>query len=268
MPYFATKDNCKLYYEERGEGKAVVFIHGWSCNRHFYKTHLPAFYPKYKVLSYDLRGHGDSERPEKGLTIPHFARDLKELIEYRDLKDVTLIGWSMGVYIIFDYIKQFGTENLSKIVLLDMTSKMVTDADWTYGLFGNYPLQAAVNYLEAITQNWDAIAEGFAPAMFDDDYSDKEEMAWVLSEAKKNTTHVMVNMWLSLIQQDYRELLPKIDIPTFVTYGSSKSLYAPECSEYIKEHIPNAKIAAFKGGHICHLEDAENFNKAVIEFVG
>ena len=268
MSYFTTSDNCKLYFEESGTGKAVVFIHCWSGNRHFYKKQLSEFCKKYKALSYDLRGHGDSEKPEKGLTIPRFARDLNELIEDRDFKDVTLIGWSMGVYIIFDYIKQFGTGNIDKLVLLDMTSKMVTTDNWTYGLYGNYTLQNAVNYLSAIIEDWDAVAGGFVPGMFDENYPDKEEIAWALSETKKNTVHVMVNMWLSLIRQDYRDMLPSIDVPALITYGTSKSLYAPECSEYMRDKIPNAEILPLKGGHISHFEDHDTFNKAVIDFIG
>ena len=268
MPYFATDDHCNLYYEEKGEGDAVVFIHGWSCNRNFYKKQLPEFQSRYKVLSYDLRGHGDSDRTEYGLTIPHFARDLKELIDYKGYENVTLIGWSMGVYIIFDYIKQFGSDNLSKIVLLDMTSKMVTDDKWSYGLFGNYPLSDAVDYLESITVNWNDVAAGFVPTMFDDNYTNKDEIAWILSEAEKNTPHVMVNMWLSLIQQDYRDMLSSIDVPTLITYGTSKSLYEPECSEYIKDNIPGAKILPLHGGHISHFEDYKTFNKEVIDFIG
>ena len=66
MPYFATEDNCKIYYEESGEGEAVVFVHGWDCNRHFFKKQIPEFAKNYHVLAYDLRGHGDSDRPEKG----------------------------------------------------------------------------------------------------------------------------------------------------------------------------------------------------------
>ena len=56
MPYFATEDNCRLYYEVRGQGQPVVFIHGWSVNRHFFKKQIPAFAKTYQVVSYDLRG--------------------------------------------------------------------------------------------------------------------------------------------------------------------------------------------------------------------
>jgi len=268
MPYFATRDNCKIYYEEKGTGKPVVFIHGWSANRHYYKMQIPEFRKKYKVLSYDLRGHGDSERPETGLTIPNFARDLNELIEYKGYENVTLIGWSMGVHIIFDYIKQFGTENIDKLVLLDMTPKMITDDEWTYGVRGSYSLQEAVDFLSAIATNWDVIPEIFVPNSFANDPSFENEVAWVISQAKKNTVHVMVNMWLSLIRQDYRNLLPSINVPTLITYGTSKSLYGPECSEYMKDKIPNAKILPLNGGHSSHMQDYDTFNKAVFDFMG
>lgn len=80
MPYFATSDHCKLYYEEHGEGQAVVFIHGWSATHHIFKKQLSLFSQKYKVLSYDLRGHGDSEKTEYGLYMSRLAQDLMAAI--------------------------------------------------------------------------------------------------------------------------------------------------------------------------------------------
>ena len=50
MPYFVTEDNCKLYYEEHGQGRPVIFIHGWGCNRHYFKKQYPAFEKHFKVL--------------------------------------------------------------------------------------------------------------------------------------------------------------------------------------------------------------------------
>lgn len=270
MPFFATEDNCKIYYEEKGNGKAVVFVHGWSCNRHYFKKQIPEFIKKYKVLSYDLRGHGDSDRTERGLTLAQFAKDLKNLIEYRDLKDVVLVGWSMGVHIIFEYIKNYGCGNISKIVLIDMTAKMMADEseNWPHTIFGKYSRADAMDYLEQIADNWDAVAEGFVPAMFADGYTDKDEIEWVLSMAKKNTPHVMVNMWLAIVQKDYRNMLDKITVPALITYGAKKSLYAPENSQWLKDNIKGSELAAFDGGHIHFLQDAENFNKTVIDFIG
>ena len=268
MPYFATQDNCRLYYELRGEGKAVVFIHGWDCNRHFFKKQVPEFAKKYNVVSFDLRGHGDSDRPEKGLYLARFAADVKELIEYLNLKDVVLIGWSMGVHIILEYINNYGCENISKVVLIDMTAKMVAEPneDWPHALFQNYTRADGMAYLEQIAQNWDAVAEGFVPAMFSTGPC-QDEIPWVLEMAKRNTTHVMVNMWLAIIQKDYRDMLDKVTVPCLITYGELESLYHPENSVWLQEHIPGSELAGFNGGHIHFLQDPENFNKRVMEFI-
>jgi pimeloyl-ACP methyl ester carboxylesterase len=268
MSYFATEDNCKLYFEEHGEGKAVVFIHGWSCNRHYFKKQLPTFRNRYKVLSYDLRGHGDSDRTEYGLTLAQFAKDLKDLIEYRQLKDVTLIGWSMGVQIIFEYIAQYGCDNIAKTVLIDMTAKMITDDNWTYGLFENYDRKAGMDYMEEMAKCWNSVADGFVPAMFREGYPLQEDVEWTRRQAYKNTPHVMISMWLAIIQKDYRGLLPQITVPTLITYGTAKSLYCAENSKWLQEHIKGSQLAGFNGGHIHFMEDPDKFNKAVADFIG
>lgn len=271
MPYFCTEDNCKLYYEERGEGKAVVFVHGWDCSRHHFKKQVPVFREKYKVLSYDLRGHGDSDRTTKGLTLEQLAKDLKQLIEYKGLKDVTLIGWSMGVHIIWEYIKQFGCDNITKCVYIDMTPKFITDDEWDFGLFRKYSRKDAMEFIYDMAKDWDAVVDGFIPAIFakegfENKYGDLE---WAFVQARKNSTHVMMSLWLSMAMQDYRDVLPKITVPTLITYGAQSALYCAENSEYQQKNIKGSKLLAFEGcGHALHIEDPEKFNREAMAFIG
>ena len=269
MPFFTTNDNCKLFFEEKGQGKAVIFIHGWSCNRHFFKKQLPAFQKKYHVLAYDLRGHGDSERPEHGLTLTSFANDLKELIENRELKEVSLVGWSMGVHIIFEYIKNFGVNNLHKLVLVDMSARLTNDpaTNWKYPVHGGYTEYDALKFCEMITTNWPKVVTAFVPGMFGKD-TDSEEIPWATDQILRNTPHVMISMWLSMMTKDYRDLLPEITVPTLVTYGKRPSLYIPENSEYLGKRLPNAKVLSYDGGHIHFMQDSEKFNREVMEFIG
>ena len=121
MPYYHTKDGTKLYYEEMGHGSDLVFIHGWSCSHLFLKRQIPIFAQNYHAVGYDLRGHGDSDRILLGLDLPTFVDDLKSLVEDRGLKNMVLIGWSMGAQIIWEYIKNYGCESIRKIALVDMT---------------------------------------------------------------------------------------------------------------------------------------------------
>lgn len=268
MPYFATSDNTKIYYDEYGTGENIVFIHGWDCNRHFFKKQIPVFAEKYHVLSFDLRGHGDSERTEKGMNLTRFATDVKELIENRGQKNVVLIGWSMGVHIIWEYIKNFGCDNLKKVVLIDMSAKMMADAaeDWPHTIFDSYTRADGMAYLEKCANDWPGCVDDFVPAMFSDGPC-QDLIPAVKREALKNTPHVMVEMWLAIIQKDYRDMLSQITVPCLYTYGSRKSLYTKENAEWLQAHIPDCEIAAFDGGHIHFLQDADKFNKKVLDFL-
>lgn len=271
MPYFCTSDGCRLYYEEEGSGKAVVFIHGWSCNRLHFRKQLPAFIQRYKVLSYDLRGHGDSEITEKGFTLERYARDLQELIEDRGLKDFTLIGWSMGVHVIWEYIKQFGCQDISKCVYIDMTPKLVTDEQWDMGLHGRYSFEDAVRFSVNIARDWDRVWPAFLPLLFASSglKNRASELEWAGEQARKNSAYAMMSMWLSMTLKDYREILPWITVPTLITYGTESALYEEKNSIYQQKMIKDAALLAFPGcGHSLHIEDPEGFNSKVMQFIG
>ena len=80
MPYIAVADGFKIYYEDKGEGKPVVLLHGWSSNRLRYGFTVPEISEKFRVITYDHRGHGASDRPEYGLSMRRLAGDLEELM--------------------------------------------------------------------------------------------------------------------------------------------------------------------------------------------
>lgn len=270
MPFFITDDNVKLYYDDRGAGKPVILIHGWSCSRHHFKKQVPELKKNYRVITYDLRGHGDSDAPEKGLTLPRFANDLKQLIEHLELKDVSLVGWSMGTSIIFEYVKQYGCENLGKLCLIDMTPKLITDDEWKIGLYGDFDLAANLDVLNTLTSNWDEFSQVFIPGVFSKKgCKNEEDLNWMLQEVKKNTIHVLVNMWIAMAVSDYREVLPNISVPCLITYGEESCLYLAENSKYMNDKISNSTLDAFPGcGHALFFEDPDKFNKDLVEFLG
>jgi len=87
----------KLVYEERGEGKpTMVFVHGWACNRSFFASQAEYFSRRHRVVSVDLRGHGESSKPEGEYPIAAYADDIAYLIEQLGLGKVIAVGHSMG----------------------------------------------------------------------------------------------------------------------------------------------------------------------------
>jgi pimeloyl-ACP methyl ester carboxylesterase len=95
---FATSaDGVRIAYEVHGEGSpTLVFVHGWSCNRHYWAGQLEPLSTQYKVVAVDLGGHGESGRGRKAWTIESFGADVAAVVKKLDLERVVLIGHSMG----------------------------------------------------------------------------------------------------------------------------------------------------------------------------
>jgi pimeloyl-ACP methyl ester carboxylesterase len=71
-------------------------------------------------------------------TVQRMAQDLRDLLQHFKLSDVTLVGHSMGALTIWEYIRQFGTDGLSRLCLIDQSPKLVTDATWSLGVYGDF----------------------------------------------------------------------------------------------------------------------------------
>jgi len=92
-----TRDGVKVAYEERGAGSpAFVFVHGWTCNRSFFAPQADAFAKRHRVVSVDLRGHGESDTPQGAYPISAYADDIAQLIGELKLGKVIAVGHSMG----------------------------------------------------------------------------------------------------------------------------------------------------------------------------
>ncbi|MCY6482975.1 alpha/beta hydrolase [Clostridium aestuarii] len=270
MSYFLTSDNVKLYYETCGEGSPIVLIHGWSCSHLHFRDQIKELSKKYKVAALDLRGHGLSEVPNYGLTISRFAKDVKDFIEYLKLDQPSLIGWSMGTTIIFDFVRQFGCQNINKLCLIDMTPKIITDDEWNLGLYGQFSHKDNLDTMVGINTDWNEFSKVFVPAIFaKTGCKDKDLQDWAFNESLKNSPHVMARMWIDMSAQDHRDMLSSITVPTLITHGGESALYLKENSEYLNKNIPDSKLVTFDGcGHGLQLEDPEKFNKELMNFIG
>jgi CubicO group peptidase (beta-lactamase class C family)/pimeloyl-ACP methyl ester carboxylesterase len=101
--YIATPEGAKLYYEERGKGQPLIFIHGHSFDRRSWDSQFYKFSKKYRVVRYDLRGYGWSSMPSENQAAMH-ADDLMALMDRLGIKKAHLVGLSLGGFIVSDFI--------------------------------------------------------------------------------------------------------------------------------------------------------------------
>lgn len=267
MNSFTTSDYAKIYYKIRGEGKPIIFIHGFSEDHDSFRIQQRVLSKKYETITYDLRGHGISDKVDYGLNLERFALDLKELIAALDLKDVTLVGWSMGGNIIFEYIRQFGTLNIYKICIVDIGPKSLNDDKWELGLLhGKYKAKDLILDLKLIENNWIGFAEKFIKLMSPS--FDMEQFNLGLDKMRENSPHVMQAMWKSMGEKDYRDILEKIDIPTLIIFGGKSTFYSIETGKYLRDNISTSQLEIFEDcTHLLVLENPIKFNKVLEEFI-
>src|SRR5271155_1325384 len=108
-------DDIDLYYEDHGTGQPVVLIHGYPLNAHSWeKQEHVLLEAGYRVITYDRRGFGKSSQPTVGYDYDTFAADLKAVVDQLDLRQATLVGFSMGTGEVTRYLGTYGSDRVAK----------------------------------------------------------------------------------------------------------------------------------------------------------
>ena len=117
MPYITTSDGTELYYTDQGEGQPIVMSHGWPLCSDAWQVELKVFADAgYRAIAHDRRGHGRSAQTYKGNDMETYARDLAQLIDHLDLRDVVLIGHSTGGGEVVKYAARHGQARVAKVI--------------------------------------------------------------------------------------------------------------------------------------------------------
>src|SRR5687767_7579104 len=112
MGHIEVADGMRLFVEDRGRGKPVVFLHAWGLSHRFFEQQVAGLVGKNRVIAFDQRGHGASDKGDGDYDMNAFSQDLHRLLTKLDLKDVTLVGWSMGVTVALTYLQNYGTDRV------------------------------------------------------------------------------------------------------------------------------------------------------------
>jgi len=264
MAFFTTNDGCKLHYEDVGSGKVLLLIHGWSQSSGLFKKNIPELSKAFRVVSLDLRGHGESGKISHGYRIARFSEDVHELINRLDLKDVSLLGWSMGCSVIWSYWDLFGSDRLSKLVLVDEPGWLLKTPDNEVGM-STYDEVIAMN--KEILKNQEGFITGFIHSSLTVDLP-KQDVSFIIAENLKTPAEYAARLELHHWLTDWRDIIPAINIPTLIVSGR-KSFINWKSQAWIHEKIANSKIEFFEErGHFMFFEEPERFNRVVKNFIG
>lgn len=130
MSTITTQDGTQIYYKDWGEGKPVLFSHGWPLDADMWDSQMNFLAEKgYRAIAFDRRGFGRSDQPWSGYDYDTFASDINDLITHLDLQDVTLVGFSMGGGDVVRYIRRYGNQHVAGLVLLGAVTPIFGKTD-------------------------------------------------------------------------------------------------------------------------------------------
>ncbi|MGE7186303.1 alpha/beta fold hydrolase [Peribacillus sp. NPDC006672] len=264
MAFIEVEEGVRLFYEEKGQGRPIIFIHGVWMSSRFFGRQVRYFSEKYRVILLDLRSHGQSNHVHYGNTVSAYAKDLHAFIGKLELKDVILVGWSMGAFVVWDYLKQFGEGNIHSTVIVD---ELASDFKWPDFNIGAFDIDTLIALMTEIQTNRSPFLQSFLASMFKNELS-VADASWMLGEVTKMPESIASAILFDQSIVDYREFLPKINVPTLLCFGRLEKVIPVAAGEHLLKNIPNSELVIFEDScHCPFIEESALFNETVDGFI-
>lgn len=257
-------DGAVMKYTDTGTGPAVLLVHGVCMTSIFFENNIEALAEAHRVIAVDLRSHGDSPTAQSGNTVAQYARDLHDLLIHLDLDDVTGVGWSMGSFVLWDYVSQFGADRLSRIAVVSQGPSDLTRPGWEYGIATVEDLGA---YIDDMQNDFTAFFEGFVPEMLKNPASEEQVQTFV-TEIMKVGANVGSVIFANQTLRDYRQLLDGLEMPHLLIWGEDEKVVKLASGNWLQAKLANSELHVFaESGHCPMWEEPEKFNQLLSNWV-
>lgn len=274
MTYFHADDGEKIHLKISGEGPPMVMLHGWTSSHRDWNPFVPAFEAHHRVIRWDARGHGGHHRETATLpSVTRMAQDLQNLLDHLQLDQVIAFGHSMGALTLWQYLRDFGSARLSRLVFIDQSPRLVTDADWPLGICGNFDAarneafigELETDFAEAVLR---LVAFGHNPRARQLYLENGPGIQSARQRLASFDARALIDCWKTFTAADYRDVLPTIRVPTLLVYGGASNFYSTATAHYVRDHIPDARLRIYQDvDHAPHLWEKECFVQDVLDFV-
>lgn len=270
-----TSDGVRLRYWEVGAGRPLVLIHGWSQSAEQFRYQMEALGDRYRIIAYDQRGHGESEKPDFGYKLGRLAKDLRDVLEALELRDVAALGHSMGCSVLWSYWDLFGPERLERLVFVDEPPFLTSNPVWSQEeLEAAGPIFTPESAVETCNNLAGPEREATSRAIIGrmvTDAIDPDVKEWIIGRNLRMPDAHAAALLYNHCAQDWRDVIPRVTLPTMVV-GGRVSRVPWKSQAWIHEQIPGSRLELFEedegGQHFMFIENPEKFNRLVADFVG
>ncbi len=249
-----------LAYSDEGQGHPIVFLHAFPLNRTMWAPQVQGFKDQYRVITIDLRGHGESDAPMWRYTLGQFAEDIKGLLDHLAISKATFVGLSMGGYILFALYRNFPSL-FHALVLADTRAT----ADTPEAKATRFSM-AQIAYKRGTSTIADLmLPKLLSPSSLENRQDIVEQLRQMISA--NHVSGIVGDLMAMEERRDSTSLLQNLEIPTLIVVGEEDMASPPDEVQSMAQHIPGAQFTIIpRAGHVSNLEQPETFNQTLKQF--
>jgi len=253
--------NVELAYDDVGSGPAIVLVHGYPFNRSMWDEQVAALRDDYRVIRLDLRGHGESESSGGPATMSLMAQDIASLLDLLGINSAVVGGLSMGGYVTLAFYQLFPSR-VEKLLLADTRAQADTDE--------NKKVRAE-QAQKILSEGMAGIADAMLPKLLaPDTVSKRPEVVKRVRDMMLQTKPEGAAAALSGMAQreDQTARLSDIRVPTLILVGREDAITPVADSEKMHQAIADSRLTVIENaGHVSNIEQPEQFNRALRDFL-
>ncbi len=273
---FANVNGIKICYEIKGKGEPLILVHGFGGNKEGWIAQFEPLAEHFKVIRFDNRGAGESDRPDMPYTMEIFADDIAGLMDYLNIKKSHISGWSLGGMIVQQFAIKY-PERINKIVLINTLPK----GPGNKAGIKIYEQNQINDYHRKMEDPKAAFFEGARLGFYHSFRKELEknphkkhyglfsaEDIIKINALNPSTPQDIKNQAHALENYDVFDKLPQIKNETLILAASHDRLTPKSMNQKIHEQIPNSKLIIIeKAGHESPREKTPQVNQYIIDFL-
>lgn len=276
MPYITSKgtldQEVKIFYQDAGSGKPVVLIHGWPLGSTMWEYQINDLVAAgYRVIAYDRRGFGKSDRPWRGYDYNTLAADLKALLDELKLTDVALVGFSMGGGEIARYLGNYGSAGISKVALIGAVTPFLLKTDDNPD---GVPAEVFAEIKTNIQNDRPSFLQTFSKQFYGMGLLSKPVSQGILdydfSVAVAASPKATFDCVTAFAETDFRADIASITLPILVIHGGADKTVPIEASgNRTAQMLPHCEYIIYEGEpHGLFITSRERLSEDLISFLG
>ncbi len=258
MPDIKVDDGCSIHAELEGPERApaLMLSNSLGTNLHMWDEQAGPLTHHFRLVRYDRRGHGKSGVPKGPYTMERLGRDVVAVLDALGIDKINWCGLSMGGMVGM-WLGANAADRVDKLILSNTSAYFPDKAMWE-GRIKLVREKGLAAIVDANMERW--FTKGF-----------RERSPGAMQKMREMFLATKVEGYIgcseAIRDMDHRPLLPKIVAPTLVIAGRHDPATTLEAGEYIKDHVPGARIAVLEAAHISNLEQPQAYTDTALGFL-